>query len=67
MERILDERAEAVGELLDRAEAGSASDAELREMALRLEMDAEAVRDGELGGDAERLTRLAEVLRGLAE
>jgi hypothetical protein len=35
-------------------------------MAARLEADAAAIGAGELGGDAERIAKLAEVLRGLA-
>jgi hypothetical protein len=64
--RILNERAEEVTELLERAGSGDASDAELTSMAGTLEADVRAIRAGELGGDAERMSRLAEVLRGLA-
>ncbi|HSG46695.1 MAG TPA: hypothetical protein VLA43_02655, partial [Longimicrobiales bacterium] len=64
--RILDATAQAVDALLDRAEAGRASAAELTALAARLEADAQAVRDGTLGGDAERLSELAVVLRGMA-
>jgi hypothetical protein len=64
--RILNERAEELTELLERAGSGDASDAELTSMAGTLEADVRAIRAGELGGDAERMSRLAEVLRGLA-
>ncbi|MDZ7780550.1 MAG: hypothetical protein U5R14_11565 [Gemmatimonadota bacterium] len=60
--RILDERARQVEEALD----GSASAARLNEVAAALEADAEAVRTAQLGGDAEKLSRLAETLRGMA-
>ncbi|MDT8342135.1 MAG: hypothetical protein RQ751_11540 [Longimicrobiales bacterium] len=64
--RILDATARAVDALLDRAATGSASAADLNAMAARLEADARAVRAGTLGGDAERLSALAGVLRGMA-
>jgi hypothetical protein len=64
--RILNERAEELTQLLERAGSGDASDAELTSMAGTLEADVRAIRAGELGGDAERMSRLAEVLRGLA-
>jgi hypothetical protein len=65
--RILDARAEAVDALLDRAESGSADDAELRRMAATLDSDAAAVQAGTLGGDAPRLSALAGVLRAMAD
>ena len=65
-ERILDQRAQELDVLLDRAETGAASSAELRAMASTLEADATAVEGGLLGGDAHRLTALAGVLRGMA-
>jgi hypothetical protein len=40
--------------------------AELRQAAARIDTDVAAIRAGTLGGDAERLTRIAEVLRALA-
>ncbi len=64
--RILDERADAVSRLLDRADAGQASADQLGAMADRLAGDAAAVRAGTQGGDADRLAKLAGVLRGLA-
>lgn len=63
--RILDRRAEEVTEVLDRADREAASAEELARVAGALDGDAEAVRAGRLGGDADRLSRLAEVLRGL--
>jgi hypothetical protein len=63
--RILNERAVEVGLLLNRAEAGEATSAELAEVARSLEGDAAAVMAGELGGDAQKLRKLAEVIRGL--
>jgi len=65
--RILNDRASEVQSLLDRAEAGSASAAQLTGLAATLDSDARAIEAGELGGDAERMTKLAEVLRGLAQ
>ena len=44
----------------------SASAMELNGLAGRLEADVAAIRAGELGGDAERMEKVAEVLRGLA-
>ena len=64
--RIVDARAAEVDALLRRAERGQAPAAELRQLAGRLDADAAAVREGTLGGDAERMSKLAGVLRGLA-
>ena len=64
--RILDARAGEVSRLLDSAARGQASGGDLRAAADALAADAESVREGTLGGDAERLSKLAEVLRGLA-
>jgi hypothetical protein len=64
--RILEARAAELAALLDRADAGRADAAELRRAAGRVDADVAAVRAGTLGGDAERLTRIAEVLRALA-
>lgn len=64
--RILEERAAAVDRLLTRAEGGSATPTALREMAATLEADAAAVEAGMLGGDQERLSALAGILRGMA-
>ena len=64
--RILDLRAGEVSRLLDRAARGQASSGDLRAAADALDADAAAVRTGTLGGDAERLSKLAGVLRGLA-
>jgi len=64
--RILEARAAELRSLLERAGAGRASEAELRQAAARIESDVAAIRAGTLGGDAERLGRIAEVLRSLA-
>jgi hypothetical protein len=64
--RILTARATELRTLLERAERGNVPDAELRQAAERLDADVAAIRTGTMGGDAERLTRMAEVLRGLA-
>jgi hypothetical protein len=64
--RIAEARAAEARAVLDRAGRGQASAAELTQLATRLEADAAAVRAGTLGGDAERLSRAASVLRGLA-
>jgi hypothetical protein len=64
--RILQARATELGALLERADRGNVPDAELRRAADRIDADVAAIRAGTLGGDAERLTRIAEVLRALA-
>jgi hypothetical protein len=64
--RILDERAAEIDAVLTRADRGQTSAAELTQLAARLEADASAIREGTLGGDAERMAKLAGVLRGLA-
>jgi hypothetical protein len=64
--RIVDARADEVSAMLDQAESGRASAAQLGALATQLEGDADAIRAGTLGGDAERMSKLAEVLRGLA-
>ena len=64
--RILETRAAELRSVLERADAGRASDTELRQAAARIESDVAAIRAGTLGGDAERLGRIAEVLRSLA-
>ena len=64
--RILDARASEVDGVLRRAERGQASASELRGLAARLDADVAAIGDGTLGGDAERMSKLADVLRGLA-
>jgi hypothetical protein len=64
--RILDARAAELRTLLDRAELGTVPDAELRQAAERLDADVAAIRTGTMGGDAERLGHMADVLRGLA-
>jgi hypothetical protein len=62
---ILTARASSVQAVLDRAEGGSASTAELTATAAQLEADAAQIRTGTAGGDAERMEKLAGVLRGL--
>jgi hypothetical protein len=64
--RILDARAAEIDAVLTRADRGQTSAAELTQLAARLEADASAIREGTLGGDAERMAKLAGVLRGLA-
>jgi hypothetical protein len=64
--RILQARADELASLLDRAAAGRASAADLRQAAGRIDADVAAIAAGTLGGDAERLTRVAQVLRALA-
>jgi hypothetical protein len=65
-ERILASRAQAVDRVLTAAESGNANAAQLNEVAADLEADAVAVEAMELGGDAEKLAKLAAVLRGIA-
>ncbi|MSR21575.1 MAG: hypothetical protein EXR91_11490 [Gemmatimonadetes bacterium] len=64
--RILNARAAELRTLLERAQRGNVPAAELRQAAARLDADVAAVNAGTIGGDAERLARMAEVLRGLA-
>jgi len=65
-ERILASRAQAVDRVLTAAEAGNANAAQLNAVAADLEADAVAVEAMELGGDADKLAKLAAVLRGIA-
>jgi hypothetical protein len=62
---ILTARASSIQSVLDRAERGSASTAELTATATQLEADAAQIRAGTAGGDAERMEKLAGVLREL--
>ncbi|GIT52401.1 MAG: hypothetical protein Ct9H300mP15_26140 [Gemmatimonadota bacterium] len=62
---ILNDRVPDVGNILDRAERGTATAMQLAEVAAQLDQDATAIRAGTLGGDAERLSTLAELLRNL--
>jgi hypothetical protein len=64
--RILSPRANELDALLGRVERGSVPGAELRQAADRIDLDVAAIRAGTLGGDADRLARLAQVLRGIA-
>ncbi|MEX2467657.1 MAG: DUF305 domain-containing protein, partial [Gemmatimonadota bacterium] len=59
---ILDARAQEVQGVL----GGNASAARLNDVALSLEADVIQIRSAQLGGDADKLARLAEVLRGMA-
>lgn len=63
--RILDERAQAVEQALGQVRMGPTDRGQLSSVASQLEADAAAVRAGTLGGDAVKLERLAEALRGL--
>ncbi len=64
--RILAARATELDALLDRVERGGVPAAELRQAATRIDADVAAIRAGTAGGDADRLERMAGVLRGLA-
>jgi len=64
--RILDERAEEIRTALDAYADGRGSAARLNALAARVEADADAIRAGRLGGDADRMQAVAGVLRGLA-
>lgn len=64
--RILNDRAAEIQRVLNAQAAGRASASQLNSLALTLEADAIQIRAGELGGDAERMEKIAEVLRGLA-
>ncbi len=63
---ILNARAASLQSLLDSAEAGRATAAQLDAAAGRLDADVAAIRAGTLGGDVGRMEKLADVLRGLA-
>ena len=62
---ILNDRVPDVANILDRAERSTATAMQLAEVAAQLDQDATAIRAGTLGGDAERLSTLAELLRNL--
>ena len=62
---ILNDRVPDVANILDRAERGTATSTQLAQVAAQLDQDAIAIRAGTRGGDAERLSTLAEVLRNL--
>ena len=64
--RILNDRAGQIQSVLDAAASGSAGATQLNGLAAELEADAAAITAGELGGDADRMAKVAEVLRGLA-
>jgi hypothetical protein len=64
--RIVNARAASIQTVLDQAERGRASAAQLNATAAQIESDVEAIRAGTLGGDAERMEKLAAVLRELA-
>jgi hypothetical protein len=65
--RILADRASEIGAALRGADNGTASAAQLRTLASEIDADADAIRAGTLGGDADRMSKLADVLRGLAD
>jgi hypothetical protein len=60
--RILNNRAAQIQGVLN----GGASSMQMTNLAAQLESDVAAIEAGELGGDSERMTKLAGVLRGLA-
>jgi hypothetical protein len=60
--RILSSRAQETQQLLD----GNASAMQLNNLAAALEADVILIEARQLGGDAERMRKLAAVLRGLA-
>ena len=64
--RILDDRANEIQRMLDAEAAGRATASGLNSLATTLEADAAQIRAGQLGGDAERMEKIADVLRGLA-
>ncbi len=64
--RILNDRAAEIQRVLNAEAAGRASATQLNGLAATLEADAARIRSGELGGDAERMEKIADVLRGLA-
>ena len=63
--RILTDRADEISSMLAQAERGSASATALNALATELDGDVDAISAGTLGGDAKRMAKLAEVLRGL--
>lgn len=64
---ILNDRVRIVTNVLQRAERGTATAAQLSEVADQLEADVAAISAGTLGGDADRLSKLADVLRRLRD
>jgi hypothetical protein len=64
--RILNSRADELGRVIQQARRGSASASALNGAAAAAERDAAAIRAGELGGDADRMEKLAATLRGMA-
>ena len=65
-DRIRDEDARQLYALVDAAEAGSASAADLNMAADHVAQIAEMIEAGERGGDPERMAMLSETLRGMA-
>ncbi len=63
--RILDLRAAEVDQVLGQVEYGHSVRADLQRVARSLDSDASAVLTGQMGGDADKLAKLAGVLRGL--
>ena len=64
---ILTARASSLQSVIDRAAAGTASAAQLNAAADQLDGDVAAIEAGTAGGDADRMTKLAAVLRGIAD
>ena len=63
---ILNDRVPDVTNILDRAERGTATLMQLNQVANQLDQDAAAIREGTLGGDVDRLSTLADILRTLS-
>ena len=63
--RIRTESADALSAVLERADRGTASPGELRNAAAGLDAEIAAIAAGTTGGEADRMTKLADVLRGL--
>jgi len=63
---VLTARAARLQSVIDRADAGTATAQQLRAAAAELDADVAAIRAGTLGGDADRMVKLAAVLRGMA-
>ena len=63
---ILNDRVPDVTNILDRVERGTATLMQLNQVANQLDQDAAAIREGTLGGDVDRLSTLADILRDLS-
>ena len=64
--RIRNDRASEIGSMLSRASSGSVPGAREPHSRGTLRAEVASIRAGELGGDADRLEKIADVLRGLA-